>query len=252
MLPNILDVAHEHNLIFDSKSYGKKETLAKCPFCKEDSKPEKKKVYHLSLNTKDQVYKCWFCGEAGGVLRFEAKLSNIPFAKVREKYFGKKKKNLHPAYKLTPEQLDEIGWLSFKQKDFKGFQQKREQVLKDWKSYVYHELAKHFALFMCMAHLENQKQKQKESLAWFIQKCRKKPIPKMYELIHNEYLKPAHERRNWAKRGTEIARIAWKTSIKTLDIHLDDLYVNVLFIDYFMRNQIKKDTINSTDRVLKK
>lgn len=245
MLPNILDIAHNHNLIFDAKNYGKRETLAKCPFCKEDSRPEKKKVYYLSLNTSDQVYKCWYCGEAGGVLQFEAKLSDLPFAEVREKYFGVKKKNLHPAFKLTPEQLDEIGWLTFKQKDFKGFQKNREQVLRDWKSYVYRELAKHFALFMCIAHLENQEEKRKDSHVWFIRKCRKKPIPKMYECIHKEYLKPEHERQKWAIRGMEIARIAWKTSVKTNDIHLDDLFVNVLFIYYFLQKQIKKDTISS-------
>lgn len=245
MLPNILDVAQEYNITFNSNTYGKKETLAKCPFCKEDTKPEKRKTYYLSLNTIDQVYKCWFCGEAGGVLQFEAKLSNLSFIEVREKYFGTKKKDLHPAFKLTPDQLNEIGWLSLKQKDFKGFQKRREEVLRDWKSYVYHELAKHFALFMCIAHLENQEDKRKESHVWFIRKCRKHPIPKMYELIQNEYLKPEHQRQKWAKRGTDIARMAWKTSVKTNDIHLDDLFVNVLFIDYFLRKQIKKDTINS-------
>lgn len=241
MLPNILDIAEEYNLTLDKKSYGKKETLAKCPFCKEDEKPNKTKTYYLSLNTKNQVYKCWFCKESGGVLRFEANLSNLSFTEVRQKHFGKHREKLHSAFKLTPEQLEEINWLSIKQKSFRQFQKCPDQIWNDWKRYVYYEHSKHFALFMCMAHLEGQKEKQKESLKWLIGKCEEKPIPDMYSRILTEYNKPEAKRYKWARRGTEIARIAWKTSIKTIDINLDDLYVNVLFIDYFLQH--KKDAI---------
>lgn len=233
MLPNILDIAQQYELDFDPKNYAKKETLTKCPFCKADH--SKEKTYYLSLNTKDQVYKCWYCGESGGVIKFEAKVSGENFTSVREKYFGKKK-NLHPAFKLNPNQLEEIGWLSIKQRDFKGFQKNPEKILSGWKDYVYHEHSKFFALFMCMAQLENKKQKQKESLKWFMGKCNEKPIPNLYNCICKEYNKSVNKRQRWANRGITIARIAWKTSIKTLDINLDDLYVNVLFIDYFVKS----------------
>lgn len=237
MLPNILDIAHAYNLIFDQRNYGKKETLCKCPFCKEDMKPGKDKKFYLSLNTHDQVYKCWFCNEAGGVLQFEAKLSGLPFTKVKEKYFGKSKRNLHPAFRLTPDQLDKIGWRYYKQKDFIGFKKRRDQVYKDWKRFVHNELVKHFALFMCIVHIENQEQKRKKLLNWFIQKCDDMPIKNMYKVIHQEYLKNEDDRSAWGKKGTKVARLAWKISIKALDVYLDDLLINVLFVDYFMHKK---------------
>src|SRR5699024_589841 len=104
----------------------------------------------------------------------------------RTKYFGNQK-NLHPAFKLTPNQLEEIGWLSVKQKDFKGFQKNPDQILSDWKEYVHYEQSKFFALFMCMANLENKKQKQKESLKWYIDKCKEKPIHDTYSCIYKKY-----------------------------------------------------------------
>lgn len=239
MLPNILDVAQYYELTFDPKTYAKKETLAKCPFCKADHAPHKEKTHYLSLNTVNQVYKCWYCGESGGVLNFEAKLSGENFSVVRTKYFGNQK-NLHPAFKLTPNQLEEIGWLSVKQKDFKGFQKNPDQILSDWKEYVHYEQSKFFALFMCMANLENKKQKQKESLKWYIDKCKEKPIHDLYSCICKEYNKPVNKRADWANRGITIARIAWKTSIKTFDVNLVDLYTNVLFIDFFIKKGQKK------------
>jgi len=244
MLPNILDIAQEHSLTFHPKHFGKKETLAKCPFCKEDSKPHKRKDYYLSLNTKDQVYKCWYCLASGGVLQFESKLSGKSFHEVKEKHFGKEKKPLHPAFRLDPYQLDEIGWREYKRENFKGFQQQRHTVIRDWKQYVHDELAKNFALFICLAHLEKQAKPQPERLRWFIQKCWDSLIPNMYEKIQEEFMKSRRERKSWAKKGTEIARISWKVSIKTLDANLDNLFINILFIDLFMKMDKKKTHSN--------
>ena len=88
MLPEILRVAEEYGLTFNPRYHGKKETLCKCTFCEEDAKPGKGNKFYLSLNTQDQVYKCWYCGVSGGVLDFEAKLSGLPYNEVREKYFA--------------------------------------------------------------------------------------------------------------------------------------------------------------------
>lgn len=251
MLPNILDVAQEYELTFHPKHFGKKETLAKCPFCKEDSKPDKRKKFYLSLNTEDQVYKCWFCRESGGVLHFEAKLSGKSFNKVKEKHFGKSKKPLHPAFRLDPYQLDQIGWRDYKRKNFKEFQQKREEVIQDWKQYARDELAKNFALFMCIAHLENQEKRKLGLLTWFIQRCWDSLIPNMYESIQDEFLKPENARKSWARKGTNMARTAWRVSVKTLDIDMYNLFMNVIFVDYLIKMSKKKDTFYKERVIIK-
>ena len=45
MLPEILKVAEEYGLTFNHRTHGKKETLYKCIFCEEDSKPGKGHKY---------------------------------------------------------------------------------------------------------------------------------------------------------------------------------------------------------------
>lgn len=228
MLPSILDIAQTYHVEIDSRTYGKKETRAKCPFCKEDA--HKRKKFYLSLNTHDQVYRCFFCGEKGGVLQFEAKLSDMSFTEVKEKYFGKNKTSLHPAYRLNPYQLSEIGWKKAKREDFKGFLKNRDQVEDDWKEYVFGELVKHYALFLCIEHLEDEK--KVVSNDWFMTKCKELPIPKMYEHITKQYAKRNEKQEQWAVVGLQIARVAWKVSIQTADVHFDDIFVNVLLADY--------------------
>src|SRR5699024_8033770 len=205
MLTNILNVAQQYDLTFHPKHYGKKETLAKCPFCQEDAQPAKRKKYYLSLNTEDNVFKCWFCSESGGVLHFEAKLIGKPYNEVKEKYFGKRIKPLHPAYNLNPFQLDQIGWKTYKRDNFKAFQIKREAVIRDWSIYEHDELARYFAMFMCIAHLENQDKRRFELVSWFIKKCWDLPIPDMYFSIQDEFLKEDSERKPCARNGTDIA-----------------------------------------------
>ncbi|WP_040980440.1 MULTISPECIES: CHC2 zinc finger domain-containing protein [Oceanobacillus] len=233
MLPNILDIAQACNVEIDSKTYGKKETRAKCPFCQEDAKPEKRKKFYLSLNTQDQVYRCFFCGEKGGVLKFEANLTQKSFTEVKEKYFGKNKKSLHPAYQLNAEQLSRIGWQKYKRNNFKDFLKNREQVENDWNQYVYTELVKYYALFLCINQLNGAK--KIEAMKWFVGKCRELPIPKMYERIINQHNKEDKDLDKWAITGKQVARIAWKVSIKTVDIKLNDLFINILLADFFYK-----------------
>src|SRR5690625_702968 len=103
MLPSIGSVAEKYQVDVNPNTYGRKELMCRCPFCNS-------KKHHLSLNTEKNVFKCWRCKKSGGVIQFESLLSNEPFQEIREKYFGKKKKTLHPAYNLSPDQLREIGW----------------------------------------------------------------------------------------------------------------------------------------------
>ena len=48
----------------------------------------------------------------------------------------------------------------------------RETVLRDWKSYEYEELVKHFAMFILIAHIENQDERQNDLLQFVMQSCR--------------------------------------------------------------------------------
>ncbi|WP_067729852.1 hypothetical protein [Oceanobacillus damuensis] len=239
MLPSILDVAQLYDLQFNPRSFGKRETLCKCPFCKADSHPGKRKKYYLSLNTEDNVYKCWYCKESGGVIDFEVKLSGKAFSEVKQKYFKKRKKAVHLAYELDPYQLEIIGWKEYKRKSFKGFREKREEVLRDWKHFVRKELTLNYALFMCIAHLEGQPNRQRELLVWFIKICWDSPVPNMYERIQDEFLKPKSDSSEWAMEGTEIGRIAWKACIKTMDFELENLLIHVIYADYFNRENKK-------------
>lgn len=103
MFPDILSIADQHCLIINSRTRGNEEVLSKCPFCYEDDKPDKKRRYYLSLNTKDRVFRCWFCGESGGVLRFIALLEGVTEEEVRARF--RKRKPSHPAERLTRRQL---------------------------------------------------------------------------------------------------------------------------------------------------
>lgn len=235
MLPEILKVAEEYGLTFNPRYHGKKETLCKCTFCDEDSKPGKGNKFYLSLNTQDQVYKCWYCGVSGGVLDFESKLSGLPYNEVREKYFGIRKKPVHPAESLNARQLRLIGWAEYKRKDRNDFKKNRESVLRDWKNYEHEELVKHFALFMVIAHIENQAARQNELLQYVIQSCHKTQIYLLFSRLLAEYVKDEDERTGWAKEGTEIARAAWKASLSTYDLEMDMVVYNVVFLCHLLK-----------------
>jgi hypothetical protein len=234
MLPEILKVAEEYGLTFNPRYHGKKETLCKCSFCEEDSRPGKGNKFYLSLNTHDQVYKCWYCGVSGGVIDFEAKLSGLPYNEVREKYFGKRKKPVHPAESLNARQLRLIGWAEYKRKDRHDFKKNRESVLRDWKNYEHEELVKHFALFMVIAHIENQAERQNELLQYLIRSCHKTQINLLFNRLLAEYVKDEEERAGWAKEGTNIGRAAWKVSLSTYDFGMDKVVYNVVFLYHML------------------
>ncbi|WP_280618032.1 hypothetical protein [Heyndrickxia oleronia] len=58
LLPSIINVARENNLIINERSLTKKEVLCKCPFCLMDASRPKK--FYLSLNPKENIFKCWY------------------------------------------------------------------------------------------------------------------------------------------------------------------------------------------------
>src|SRR5690625_2018645 len=158
MLPSIVKIAREYDIVINERTIEQKEIRVKCPFCGEDY-PHK---FHLSLNIGKNVFKCWNCKENGGVLQFESLVSGKSYNEVRKKYFGsrKKKKAVHPAHRLSPEQLDAIGWRSVKREDFNSFNRSREEVLRDWERYKYEELVKYYAVFLLIAHFPDSNKKR--------------------------------------------------------------------------------------------
>ncbi|KRG16869.1 hypothetical protein ACA29_03040 [Lederbergia galactosidilytica] len=235
MLPKILDIAEENRLTFKRNTYGKKEVLCKCPFCHEDEKPGKTKKFYLSLNTHDQVYRCWFCGEAGGVLQFEAKLTGLSYHEVKEKRLGTLRKPLHPAERLNPKQLETIGWKEKKRKDRQAFKQKREDVLLDWKVYKFITLVGLFAEFMVIAFLDTPKERQDKLFLYLMQRTKETQIDHAFSRLLDEYAKEEVNevnRAEWAKEGTKIARMAWKASYKTYDFSLEKIVLYVPFFHY--------------------
>lgn len=143
ILPNIVDVALEHNLDVRSGTVGKKEVLCKCPFCLEDSKPNKSKKYYLSLNEDKNVFKCWYCKESGGVLKLlsfltDKKESEIIESLRKQNGFSYKK---HPAEKLTRGQLRMIGypnvnWVKNRDFDVDLYHTFRDHVYNEWLSFL--------------------------------------------------------------------------------------------------------------------
>jgi DNA primase len=147
-LPSIIEIADRAGLECDPRSRNKKEVLYKCPFCLGDANRRK---YKLSLNPVYNVYKCWLCGESGGVLQFEAKLFNLPYDEVKRKY--SKNRNYHPAEMLSPKQLKLISWDEAKRRNHEHYKRSLDEVLRDWKEYEREQKILHFAKLIVIAHI---------------------------------------------------------------------------------------------------
>lgn len=150
MLPDILSVADQKGLIVNSRTRYNEEVLCKCPFCYEDSKPSKKRRHYLSLNTKDQVFKCWFCGECGGVLRFISLLEGVTEEDVRSRF--RKRKVEHPSERLTRRQRKLIGekvepdWATMKKRDRAYYIRTMNCIWSEWNAFVKTQVEQAFFL----------------------------------------------------------------------------------------------------------
>jgi hypothetical protein len=140
MLPPIKEVALHHGLkMNDRLSKSEKDVRFKCPFCSHKYQKEK---YHLSLNIKDNVFKCWSCGESGGVLKFITLLENTSIEEVKARLFGSTPNiQLHPAERLTPGQLKEIGfepinWSGLRQSNPVLYRNTLSWVWREWQQYA--------------------------------------------------------------------------------------------------------------------
>jgi hypothetical protein len=132
-----------------------KDTRYKCPFCKADQ--GKRDKYYLSLNTKDEVFKCWVCGESGGVLKFMALLQNTSIEEVKRQLRGPSntERKLHPAEKLTPAQLKDMGmigpsWYQLRQRDYSYYRRVLDWTWEVWQEHVV-EQKRDAYIFFCLA-----------------------------------------------------------------------------------------------------
>lgn len=142
MLPSILEIAQQHGLQMNARcsSQNAKEIRFKCPFCEADA--NKKGKYYLSLNTSDNLFKCWACGESGGVLKFVAMLEDKSIEEVKRDLWGSRRspRMLHPAEKLTPQQLRDMGFVGYslgkqKNRDPEGYKRTLDWIWSEWQIY---------------------------------------------------------------------------------------------------------------------
>ena len=116
-------------------------------------------------------------------------------------------------------------------------------VLNDWQNYEYEELVKHFAMFIVVAHIENQEDRQNELLHYIMQSCHDTQIHLLFNRLLVEYVKDEDERAGWAIEGVEIGRAAWKVSLSTYDFEMNKVVLNVAFLSHMWRmdkNQKRK------------
>lgn len=236
MLPNILTIAQKYGLEADPKTYDKKEVRFKCPFCSSNK-------HTLSLNSSKGLFKCWRCEEHGGVIKFESLLSGKSFNEIKKMYFGEKmnKKRLHPAYKLTPSQLREIGWYNVKREDFQNFLENKDKIYHDWKKHAFQELVKYYALLVLIVHYPI-KEHQKYLYAWFLEVSKKSTIENLSEILLKEW--NSKNKKRWAIEGTKLARAIYKNAYKTKNFI--NILANVL-IALEIKGMYSKNFVSNTN-----
>ncbi len=69
----IVDTARRCGLVLDSRTLGRSEVEASCPFCGDHGKGK----YHLSLNTVSDQYRCNLCNASGNSVTMYARLQNM-------------------------------------------------------------------------------------------------------------------------------------------------------------------------------
>lgn len=143
ILPNIVEVAQEYQITLDTRTLGKHEILGKCPFC-DNGHHKKTRRHYLSLNEDRNVFRCWYCNEKGGVIRFLSLLSGEAEGAILERIRNENKQSnykKHAAEKLTTGQLKLIGygrinWVANREFDYELYVAYRERVWEDWRYFV--------------------------------------------------------------------------------------------------------------------
>ncbi|MDX8367678.1 CHC2 zinc finger domain-containing protein [Cytobacillus sp. IB215665] len=201
-LPSILEIADRAGLQCDHRSRHKTEVMYDCPFCNHRSGK-----FKLSLNQRDNVFKCWLCGERGGVLQFESQVFQISYDEVKKKYF--KNRTYHQAEMLSPKQLKKINWDDVKRRQREEFKRSLDQVLEDWKAHEYNQKVLAYAKILISIHLEGEIREQ--IFVNIYEQGEKEGIKDLFNIVFNEYFND--QKSDWAEEGTQLARAAWKTAL---------------------------------------
>lgn len=204
MLPSIIDIARENQLVFNERTLNKKEVMCKCPFCQMDADNSKK--FYLSLNEEKNVFKCWYCKEYGGVLQFESLITGTPYQEVKQKYFGDKKKAYHPAELLSPKQLEAIDWAEVKRKYHEEYKSSLEHIIADWNAHVYENRILAFAKLL----IGIQTKKYQIVIENIKKQAEDAEILSLLDDVLNMY--SSSEWKDWALEARDIAGAAYKTA----------------------------------------
>lgn len=151
MFPDIISIADQFQLIIKRNTRSKPEVLAKCPFCQEDSKPGKERRFYLSINADKKVFKCWSCGEGGGVIRFISLLEGVTEDEVSSR-FRNPRRLLHPAERLSRAQKKLMGierepdWQAMQQRDRAYYYRTLDCIWERWKAFLSIELREAYSL----------------------------------------------------------------------------------------------------------
>src|SRR5699024_3958241 len=191
-------------LDIDEKTRNKKEISAECPFCVAESKKDK---FYLSLNPEKNVFKCWFCKKYGDAIQFESLLENEEYQNIYKKYFSnKKRKNKHPVFNLTPDQLIVIDWQKVKVEDFETFKKRKNEVLRHCRIYEYEEMTKLYALFLLTVNFDHDYKMAYQQ--WFVNKVNEYIVSDVIKKIKSD------KQTKWKEKGKDVARKVYKVTSK--------------------------------------
>jgi len=151
ILPNIQKVVLDKNISRFTTVPGRPDELRiKCPFC-----PGGDNGNHLYINTEKNSYRCFRCGDRGGILRFIARLENRSESDVLEEILAQHREgrnyhprgdNRHPAEKLNTYQLRELGylnkldWLSLKKQNPGYARRCLDNIWNEWTTKLKYEV----------------------------------------------------------------------------------------------------------------
>lgn len=86
-----MDAARRCALTIDDRTLDRVEVEARCPFC--GDKPNR---HHLSLNTENNKFKCFLCGESGNSVTLYARLQSPPISNGEAARELLKKRKVYP------------------------------------------------------------------------------------------------------------------------------------------------------------
>ena len=107
-LVGIEEVAQRNSLaLFRTSRAG--QYKARCPVCK-----DRHREFHLYVSAEKDAFCCHKCGASGGVIAFHAWLRDISFEAAKAELYPPQTRTvrrapIHPAERLTREQLAKIG-----------------------------------------------------------------------------------------------------------------------------------------------